>query len=234
MFSVLRLYAEDSWRVSHQLTFNYGLRYQTTWGLFQGSGRSEADNAAYVTLQALQIPIVPGVPQRLSQADRASPWDRLLSRRKREDRNSRRLRHLLRRSRTERMGDRIPGRQQLELHHRNVQPHWRPGTYALTGSGCLTGGSGATGNLIGSPYKTPYAIHTTGGVQHAFNEHWLVSADYVHEQGNHGYRGFPYASGTNLFTPLISAATQICYRSSRPSCRTSMCSSPTTVPATTG
>ena len=62
MFSVSGLYAEDSWRVSHQLTLNYGLRYQTTWGLFQGSGRSEADNAAYVTLQALQIPIVPGLP----------------------------------------------------------------------------------------------------------------------------------------------------------------------------
>jgi len=30
-----------------------------------------------------------------------------------------------------------------------------------------------------------------------------VSADYVHEQGNHGYRAFPYASGNDLFTPLI-------------------------------
>ena len=58
----LAFYAEDSWRVSHQLTVNYGLRYQTTWGLFVGSGRSEAENAAYVTLQALQIPIVPSVP----------------------------------------------------------------------------------------------------------------------------------------------------------------------------
>src|SRR5208282_5691180 len=59
----LAFYAEDSWRVSHQLTVNYGLRYQTTWGLFTGSGRSQADNAAYVTLHALQIPIVPSVPQ---------------------------------------------------------------------------------------------------------------------------------------------------------------------------
>src|SRR6202522_4013259 len=58
----LAFYAEDSWRVSHQLTVNYGLRYQTTWGLFTGSGHSEADNPAYLTLQALQIPIVPGVP----------------------------------------------------------------------------------------------------------------------------------------------------------------------------
>src|ERR1700677_1390210 len=59
----LAFYAEDSWRISRQLTFNYGLRYQTTWGLFTGSGRSEADNAAYVTLRALQIPVVPGLPQ---------------------------------------------------------------------------------------------------------------------------------------------------------------------------
>ncbi len=58
----LGLYAEDSWRVSHHLTVNYGLRYQNTWGLMIGSGRSEADNAAYQTLQALQIPIVPSVP----------------------------------------------------------------------------------------------------------------------------------------------------------------------------
>jgi hypothetical protein len=81
-----------------------------------------------------------------------------------------------------------------------------PGTYALTGTGCLQGGAGATGNLIGSPYKTPYSIHTTGGIQHAFNQHWLASADFVHEQGNHGYRGFPYTSGSSLFTPLIPAS----------------------------
>ena len=77
------------------------------------------------------------------------------------------------------------------------------GTYELAGTGCLTGGAGATGNLIGSNYKTPYAIHITGGVQHSFNEHWLFSADYTHEQGNHGYRAFPYTSGTNVLTPLI-------------------------------
>jgi hypothetical protein len=80
------------------------------------------------------------------------------------------------------------------------------GSYALTGSGCLQGGAGSTGNLIGSGYKTPYAIQISGGMERAFNEHWLASADYTHEQGNHGYRAFPYTSGTNLLTPLISAA----------------------------
>ena len=42
----LALYAQDSWRVTPHLTFNYGLRYQTTFGLFTASGRSQLDNPA--------------------------------------------------------------------------------------------------------------------------------------------------------------------------------------------
>jgi hypothetical protein len=201
----LAFYAEDSWRVSHQLTVNYGLRYQTTWGLFTGSGRSQADNAAYVTLQALQIPVVPSLPSdyRKQIAPRFgiaySPGN----------------------------SGKTVIRAGFGIYYDDLaQNGWAtafqginnsnfttgtcsltggPGTYALTGAGCLQGGAGATGNLVGSPYKTPYSIHTTGGVQHAFNEHWLASADYVHEQGNHGYRGFPYSGGTNLLSPLIPA-----------------------------
>jgi hypothetical protein len=202
----LGLYAEDSWRVSRHLTVNYGFRYQTTWGLFIGSGRSEAESPAYVTLQALDIPAVPSVPgdyhkqiaPRLGIA--YSPGS----------------------------SGKTVIRAGFGIYYNDLaQNGWAtsfqgvnnsnfttetcsltggPGTYALTGAGCLIGGSGATGNLIGSPYKTPYAIHTTGGIQHAFNEDWLMSADYVHEQGNHGYRGFPYSGGTNLFTPLISTS----------------------------
>ena len=33
-----------------------------------------------------------------------------------------------------------------------------------------------------------------------------MSADYTHEQGNHGYRAYSYTSDTNLFTPLIPAS----------------------------
>jgi len=200
----LAFYAEDSWRVSHQLTVNYGLRYQTTWGLFTGSGRSQADNSAYVTLQALQIPIVPSVPSdyRKQIAPRLgiaySPgssgntviragfglfYDDLAQ-------NG--------------WATAFQGVNNSNFTTGTCSLTGGPGTYALSGAGCLVGGAGATGNLIGSPYKTPYSIHTTAGVQHAFNQHWLASADYVHEQGNHGYRGFPYTSGANLFTPLIS------------------------------
>jgi hypothetical protein len=199
------LYAEDSWRVSHQLTFNYGLRYQTTWGLFIGNGRSQAEDRAYVTLRALNIPIVATPPH----DDRGQIAPRLG------------LAY-------------TPGKSAKTVLHAGfglyyddlAQNGWGtafqavnnsnyttgtcsltggPGTYALAGTGCLTGGHGVTGNLIGSPYKTPYSIHTTGGVSHAFNDRWLMSADYVHEQGNHGYRGFPYTSASSLFTPLIPA-----------------------------
>jgi hypothetical protein len=192
----LAFYGEDSWRVSHHLTVNYGLRYQTTYGLFQGSGRNQLENSAYITLQALQIPIVPQIP------------------------------HDYRKQIAPRLGIAYsPGgsektvlRAGFGLFYDDLaQNGWATAfqginnTNATTGSCVLTGGTGTyaltgSGNLLGSGYKTPYAIHITAGAQHAFNERWLVSADFTHEQGNHGYRAFPYAGGTNLLTPLIPAA----------------------------
>ena len=197
----LAFYAEDSWRATHHLTINYGLRYQTTFGLFEGTGRTQVENNAYVTLQALQIPLTPTVP------------------------------HDYRKQVAPRLGiayapsEKTVFRAGFGMFYDDLaQNGWATafqgvnntnattgtcalsggsGTYELAGTGCLTGGAGATGNLIGSNYKTPYAIHITGGVQHSFNEHWLFSADYTHEQGNHGYRAFPYTSGTNVLTPLI-------------------------------
>ena len=199
----MALYAEDSWRATPKLTVNYGLRWQSTWGLFTASGRSQADNAAYITMQALQIPIVPSLPQ-----DDHHQFAPRLG-----------FAYSLGNSGTTVL------RAGFGMYYDDLaQNGWAtafqgvngsnytvgscsltggPGTYALVGSGCLTGGSGATGNVIGSPYKTPYAIHITGGVQHAFNNQWLASADYVYEDGVHGYRAFPYTSGTNLTTPLI-------------------------------
>src|ERR1700688_997026 len=43
----LGLYAQDSWRVSHHLTVNYGVRYQTTFGLFTASGKSQVSNPSF-------------------------------------------------------------------------------------------------------------------------------------------------------------------------------------------
>jgi hypothetical protein len=202
----LAFYAQDSWRVSHHLTVNYGLRYQTTFGLFAGSGRSQLENRAYVTLQALQIPVVSSVPH----DDRRQIGPRLGI------------------AYSPGGSDKTVIRAGFGVYYNDLaQNGWAtalqglnstnattgtcvlnggPGTYALNGSGCLQGGAATGGNLIGSEYKTPYAIHITGGVQHALNQHWTVSADYTHEQGNHGYRAYSYTSGTNLFTPLIPAS----------------------------
>jgi hypothetical protein len=191
----LAFYAEDSWRASRRLTVNYGLRYQTTFGLFEGSGRTQAENSAYVTLQALQIPLAPTVPNdyrkqiapRLGiayapgssgntviRAGFGMFYDDLAQ-------NG--------------WATAFQGLNNTNATTGTCSLTGGPGTYGLAGAGCLTGGAGSTGNLIGSNYKTPYAIHITGGVQHAFNTHWLMSADYTHEQGNHGYRAFPYTSG---------------------------------------
>ena len=196
----LALYAQDSWRVTPQLTINYGLRYQTSFGLFQASGRSQLENPAFLTLQALEIPLQQGAP------------------------------HDYRKQFGPRLGIAYsPGhsgktviRAGFGMYYDDLaQNGWAtafqavnqpvgpcsfnnvPGRYALVGSGCIQGGANAGGNLIASGYSTPYNIHVTGGIQHAFNANWTLSADYTHQEGNHGYRGYGFTSGVNLFTPLI-------------------------------
>jgi len=188
----LAFYAQDSWRATQHLTFNYGLRYETTFGLFTASGNSQADNPALLTLQALQIPLLKGTPT--------------------DDRKQ--------------FGPRLgfayaPGNSGKTVFRGGfglffndlAQNGWvtafqavngPTGTctdvnHVLTGAGCIP--AGGSGNIIDGGYKTPYSIHTTGGVQHAFDEHWTLSADYTHEQGNHGYRAYSYTPGVNLFSP---------------------------------
>jgi hypothetical protein len=200
----LALYAEDSWRATQHLTVNLGLRWQTTYGLFAASDRTQASNPAFVTLQALQIPVSLPHDDRKQFGPRLglaySPGD----------------------------GGRTVLRAGFGLFYNDLaQNGWAtafqgvnstnavaPGSCAFdasipvtTGAGCIPGdAAGGVGNLIDGHYKTPYAIHITGGFQHSFNERWTLSADYTHEQGNHGYRGYAFTGGTNLFTPLIPAS----------------------------
>jgi hypothetical protein len=187
----LGLYAEDSWRVTSHLTFNYGLRYDTTFGLLSADGRSQAYNPAYLTLKALGIPLINGVANDYRKA----------------------------------FGPRLgiaysPGqsgttviRAGFGMYYNDLaQNGWvtafqavnaPPGVCIHPGDpGCIPGAAdGGVGNVIDSNYKTPYAIHASAGVQHAFNANWTLSGDYIHEQGNHGYRAYPYAAGTSLFAP---------------------------------
>lgn len=202
----LALYAEDSWHVVPRLTFNYGLRYQATFGLFQASGRNQLQNAAFTTLQALHIPLVPHAPQddRHQLAPRLGfAWSL--------DRSQKTVFRAGFGLFYDDLAQNGWATAFQAVNHSNATTGpctltGGPGNYALTGSGCLQGGAAATGNLIGAHYKTPYAIHITAGIEHQISRQWLLSATYLHEQGNHGYRAFPYAGGSSLLTPLIPAA----------------------------
>src|ERR1700676_175521 len=161
----LALYAEDSWRITQHLTVNYGLRYQTTFGLFIASGRSQAENPSYPLLPSLGFPL-------------STPHD---------DRSQ--------------FGPRIgiayaPGssgktvlRAGFGLFYNELaQNGW------ATAFQAVNGGLNPAAALIDPNYKTPYALHATAGIQHAFNANWSLSADYTHEEGNHAYRAYPFAS----------------------------------------
>jgi hypothetical protein len=194
----LGLYAQDSWRVSSHLTVNYGLRWDTTFGLFRASGRDQLQNPAYLTLKALDIPLIPGAP------------------------------HDYRKQFGPRLGIAYsPGhlentvfRASFGLYYNDLaQNGWvsafqavnaapgactDPTNPVLDNSGCLPGATfGGQGAILDPNYKTPYALHAGAGVQHAFNEHWTLSADWTHENGTHAYRGYPFTGGDNLLTPKL-------------------------------
>jgi hypothetical protein len=196
----LGFYAQDSWRVTSHLTVNYGLRYDTTFGLFEASGRTQLQNPAYLTLQALQIPLVNGVP------------------------------HDYRGAVAPRLGIAYsPGssgrsviRAGIGLYYNDLaQNGWvgalqavnaasSPCTNAIgptPDAGCVPGAAvGGAGALIDPHYQTPYAIHASVGFEQAFNQNWTVGASWVHEQSVHGYQNYNYVPGSTLFTPLFPAS----------------------------
>jgi hypothetical protein len=163
----LGIYAEDSWRATHHLTVNYGLRWQTTFGLFNASGLSQAANASFSQLPSLGYPLAVPHDDRKQIAPRLgvaySPGS--------------------------------DGKTVLRAGFGMFYDDLAQNGWA-TAFAAVNPNPSTPPSLIDPNYKTPYAIHITGGVQHAFNQHWLMSADYTHEQGNHGYRAFPYPSAT--------------------------------------
>jgi hypothetical protein len=201
----LAFYGEDSWRVSRALTLNYGLRYSTTFGLLEGSGQSQAANPGAITLAALGITLAKGVPHddRKQIAPRVgfawSPgWSNSGANAKTVFRGGFGLY----------FNDLAQNGWATALQALNspagpcVDPVRNPG--GAENAGCVPGdASGGTASLIDPGYRTPYAIHISGGVQHAFSANWALSADYIHEQGNHAYRAYSYTGGTNLFTPQL-------------------------------
>lgn len=185
----LGVYAEDSWRVMTNLTLNYGLRYDTTFGLFTASNRSQLENPAYLTLRALQIPLIGGAP------------------------------HNYRHAFAPRLGiayaPGAPGKNVIRagfglFYDDLAQNGWVTALQAVNtplnapcilpgDPGCIPGGG--SGAIIDPRYRTPYSIHATAGFEHAFNPDWIVRADFTHEQGVHAFRRYQYEAGFTLFSP---------------------------------
>ena len=168
----LALYAEDSWHATPHLTINYGLRWQTTFGLFNASGRSQLENPSFGALAEWGYPS-------------AAPQDY-----------------------RKQIGPRIgiaysPGgsertviRAGFGMYYNDLaQNGWAPAFQAVN-NGSIQSPDTAPPALIDPRYKTPYSIHITGGVQHAISQHLVASADYVHEDGQHGYRAYGYPDVT--------------------------------------
>ncbi len=168
----LAFYAQDSWRISSHLTVNYGLRYQTTFGLFTASGRSQLANPALPLLSEGGIAV-------------AAPHD-------------------YRKQIAPRLGIAYtPGKSEntviragFGMYYNDLaQGGWSPAFQAVN-NGSIADPATAPPALIDPNYKTPYAIHATAGVQHAFSDHWTASADYTYEGGQHGYRAYPFPDVT--------------------------------------
>jgi len=188
----LGMYVMDSWRITPRLTVNYGLRYDTTFGLFEASGRSQADNPAVQTMNVLHTSLAGGIP------------------------------HDYRKGFGPRLGIVYSPRGAENLVFRGgfgvyfndmTQNGWVPALQAVNmvnppcvqpgDPGCLPGAaSDGQGAIIDPNYHTPYALHASAGVQYAINRNWIVSADWSLQTGMHAYRGYSYMSGYTLTSPL--------------------------------
>jgi len=161
----LGLYAQDSWRITPRLTLNYGLRYDTTFGLFIASGRDQSLNPAFSGNG-----FVSGIPQ-----DYRSAFAPRLG-------VAYGLGHA---------GNTVL-RAGFGLYSNDLtQNGWVQAFNAVTPFNIAHSSGPAA--LIDPNYHTPYAVHATAGVQHAFSPNWIASADFTLETGMHAYRryGFP-------------------------------------------
>jgi hypothetical protein len=149
--------------VSSNLTINYGLRYDTTFGLFIASGHDQSFNPA------MNTGLVTGIP------------------------------HDYRKAFAPRLGIALAlGSSQKTVIRAGVglyfddlaQTGWVRAFQSVNAENLQN--APVPPSLIDPNYHTPYALHATAGVQHALSPNWMLSADYTHETGMHGYRSYPF------------------------------------------
>ena len=160
----LGLYAEDSWHATQRLTINYGLRYDTTFGLFMASGHAQNLNPALAGNG-----IIRGIPHdyRKSFAPRLGVAYSLAS-----------------------SGNTVL-RGGVGLYFNDLAQNGWVEAFNAVNNFNIQNASGPP-SLIDPNYRTPYALHASAGIEHAFNVNWILSADWTLETGMHGYRRYDY------------------------------------------
>ncbi|HYL65217.1 MAG TPA: TonB-dependent receptor [Candidatus Methylomirabilis sp.] len=187
----LGLYAEDSWRIKENLTLNYGLRYDTTFGLFDASGRSQSQNPFLLALGPTAAPFISTAPRdyRKAFAPRlglvyalGEPENTVL-------------------------------RAGVGMYYNDLaQNGWVSAFQAVNNSNVASGGGIAPPSIIDPNYHTPYAIHATAGVAHAFNSNWTLSTDFTLETGMHGYRHYDFPNATSGGIAVFSSDNRSSYK----------------------
>jgi len=173
----LGLFAEDSWKIVPHFTLNYGLRYDTTFGLFEASGRDQNQNLTLQALRAAGLPFANGVP------------------------------HDYRKAFSPRLGVAYaPGdgntvfRAGFGLYYNDLsQGGWAEAFQAVNNAVTDPNAQGSLPPSVIDPnYHTPYAIQASAAVEHAFSNSWHLTFQTQHQGGVHQYRRYEYLSGISL------------------------------------
>jgi len=176
----LGLYAQDSWSIRQNFTVNYGLRYDTTFGLFNSNGGNQSQNPAVLTIAAQSLPLPRGVP------------------------------HDYRGAIAPRLGFAYsPGssgttviRAGAGMYFNDLAQNGWVDAFRAVGpgpAGLLS--AGEQGAIIDPHYHSPYALQASAGIEQALTKTWRLNINYEHHQGVHQYRRYEYVANDPVLAP---------------------------------